>query len=102
MCNRVFGFDAPPVHDPCAVAYLLQPEMFDCKLMRVDVECASPLSSGQTVCDVWGDSKKPPNVHVCKEMDVDKFWDYMIGALEEADRVSPINNGNKRPRTESF
>ena len=32
--------------------------------MRVDVELASPLSYGQTVCDIWSSSGRPPNVHV--------------------------------------
>ena len=56
------------------------------------------LSTGQTVCDVWGDSKEKPNVHVCKEMDVPKFWHYMIGALDQANRISPVNNNHKRPK----
>lgn len=32
--------------------------------MRVDVETASPLSLGQTVCDVWSSTGRPPNVNV--------------------------------------
>ena len=34
--------------------------------MRVDVETCSPLSAGQTVCDVWHQSGKPKNVTVAK------------------------------------
>ena len=34
--------------------------------MRVDVETSSPLTAGQTVCDVWGHSGLPPNVDVAK------------------------------------
>lgn len=26
--RNVFGFRSPPVHDPCAVAYVIAPEMF--------------------------------------------------------------------------
>jgi hypothetical protein len=39
-----------------------RPELLEVELLRVDVECASPLSLGQTVCDVWGDSPLPKNV----------------------------------------
>lgn len=34
------------------------------KRMRVDVETCSPLSAGQTVCDVWSRSPLGPNVTV--------------------------------------
>lgn len=26
--KEVFGFDNPPLHDPCAVAYVIAPELF--------------------------------------------------------------------------
>ncbi|KAJ1467245.1 Inosine/uridine-preferring nucleoside hydrolase domain-containing protein [Baffinella frigidus] len=41
------GQPDPPLHDPCAVAAVLWPELFRLELLRVDVECASPLSFGQ-------------------------------------------------------
>ena len=94
--QKVFGFDYAPLHDPCAVAYVIAPEVrlhrrhrvrgsrrlrrnvvdappsapaprllqiFETKLMRVDVEC-SGLCVGQTVCDIWHYSTLPKNVHV--------------------------------------
>jgi inosine-uridine nucleoside N-ribohydrolase len=45
--REFFGFaDGPPLHDPCAVFYLLAPECFKCADMRVDIETASPLCYG--------------------------------------------------------
>ncbi len=35
------------------------------ELLRVDVETASTLSAGQTVCDIWGQSRLPKNCTVC-------------------------------------
>lgn len=35
------------------------------ELLRVDVETASLLSAGQTVCDIWGQSRLPKNCTVC-------------------------------------
>ena len=32
--------------------------------MRVDIETSSPLSAGQTVCDIWGRSPLGPNATV--------------------------------------
>ncbi len=91
----------PPLHDPCAVAFVINPELFEYRLMRVDVECASPLSYGQTVCDVFSMSKKPKNVHVCTKMNVEKFWELMLDAVKAADQKTPMRELNiekKRPR----
>ena len=43
------GFGGSPLHDPCAVAWLLSPEIFTSKKCRVDVECAGALTTGATV-----------------------------------------------------
>ena len=59
--------------------------------MRVDVECGSALSRGQTVCDLWNYSKSPKNVHVAMRMDVPRFWEMMHAALREADAASSLN-----------
>jgi inosine-uridine nucleoside N-ribohydrolase len=90
MCNKSFGIPAY-LHDPCAVAFVIDPGMFEYKLMRVDVETSSELSFGQTVCDIFGKSPKSPNVHVCTKMDVAKFWSMIVDAIRKCDRVSPAN-----------
>ena len=89
--QRVFRMEEPPLHDPCAVAFVISPDLFECRLMRVDVERASALSYGQTVCDIYDMSSKRKNVHVCTKMDVDKFWAMMIESIRKADLWSPIN-----------
>ena len=93
--SEVFGFKDPPLHDPCAVAYVAAPFLFTTKAYRVDVEVSSPLSAGQTVVDVWAQSKKAPNVRVAVAMDVPRFWEIMLAAVGEADRRSPLN-GDRR------
>ena len=90
--ERVFGFSSPPLHDPCAVAAAFAPQLFTLRRMRVDVETASPLSAGQTVCDIWGQSAAPPNVTVATAMDVPAFWALMHAALDAADAASPMND----------
>ncbi|KAK9823780.1 hypothetical protein WJX72_005445 [[Myrmecia] bisecta] len=90
--KAVFSFDDPPLHDPCAVAYVICPDMFKTELMRVDVETHSALSAGQTVCDVWHQTGRLKNVHVAKAIDTVRFWDMMIMALHAADAASPLNS----------
>jgi len=89
---NVFGFHSgPPLHDPVAVAYVLAPELFVTEMARIDVECESPLSYGQTVWDRWKQSGRAANVRVTRSMDVSSFWHLMVSAIASADAVSPLN-----------
>ncbi len=83
--KRVFGFEHPPLHDPLAVYYVLNPEAFSCREMRVDIERASSLSRGQTVCDFYGRSTKKVNCRLALQVDVAVFWDEMLKCLERAE-----------------
>ena len=76
-----FGSDAPPLHDPVAVAAVLRPELLKTRPMRVDVECVGELTRGKTVCDLYGVTGKPPNVEVGMELDRDGFFDLLREAL---------------------
>ena len=89
--KSVFRMDHPPLHDPCAVAFVINPSIFEHRKMRVDIETSSPLSYGQTVCDIFDMSSKPKNVHVCLKIDVNKFWDMMIEAVRLADAKTKVN-----------
>jgi inosine-uridine nucleoside N-ribohydrolase len=90
--DKVFDFKSgPPLHDPCAVAWVVQPSIFKTRLLRVEVECGSALSRGQTVCDYWRSTGRAPNVQVCLGIDVEAFWDMMMACLERANAVSILN-----------
>ena len=91
--TSTYGFPAPPLHDPCAVAYVIDPSLFEAQWMHVSVECGvSGGQAGRTVCDVYGVlASKQKNVRVCQRMDVDKFWTMMLAAIVEADKRSPMN-----------
>ena len=132
--RRVFGFEHPPLHDPCAVAcapafrsarrcslgdcagmrdtcvvacrcaaesgvrcgvvgcstrrYVIAPQLFEAERYRVDVETGSALSAGQTVVDVWRQSKRAPNAGVATRMDVAAFWELMLAAVDAADAAA--------------
>ncbi|CAN5204405.1 nucleoside hydrolase [soil metagenome] len=40
-----------PLHDPCTIAYLLEPELFETRPCRVEVETASDLTRGHTAVE---------------------------------------------------
>jgi len=85
----VFKFDNPPLHDPLAVAYVIDPTLFKTELMRVDIETMSPLCRGRTLCDIYHMSYAPKNVNVALSVNVTKFWDLLLDALALANAKSP-------------
>jgi inosine-uridine nucleoside N-ribohydrolase len=82
--ERVFGFDAPPLHDPVAVAAVLEPDLLKTRPMRVDVECESDLTRGETVCDYYGVTGKAPNADVGVDLDREGFFGLLEAVLRKA------------------
>lgn len=79
--RRVFGFDAPAVHDPCAVAAVIDADLVATRRMNVVVDTTSELSLGRTVCDVYGKTGRAPNVDVAIDLEVEPFWDLVVASL---------------------
>ncbi len=79
--KNVFGFSAPPVHDPCAVAAVIDPTIIHTSDIFVEIETVSPLSFGRTVCDVYNKLGKSPNAHVGYGLDVERFWEMLIEVI---------------------
>lgn len=80
--KEVFGFEGPPIHDACTIAYLIDPSIFDLDFVHVDIEIKGELSYGMTVVDTLGTTGKEPNVHFANNLDSDKFWNLMTQALK--------------------
>lgn len=49
--KTIVGWDAPPVHDPCTVAWLMRPELFELKPCDIRVETQSDLTRGHTAVE---------------------------------------------------
>ncbi len=49
--RTIVGWDAAPLHDPCTVAWLLKPELFETRPSRIEVETASDLTRGHTAVE---------------------------------------------------
>jgi inosine-uridine nucleoside N-ribohydrolase len=79
--ERVFGFDAPPLHDPVAVAAVLEPGLLKTRPMRVDIECESDLTRGETVCDFYGVTGRAPNAEVGVDLDSEGFFNLLHETL---------------------
>jgi len=79
--ESVFGFDAPPLHDAVAVAAVLEPGLLKTRAMRVEVECESELTRGETVCDFYGVTGRSPNAEVGVELDREGFFELLYRTL---------------------
>lgn len=74
--------EGAPLHDPCTIAFLLQPELFMGKFCNVEVEIDSELTSGHTAVDFWDVSGREPNANWLYRVDADGFFDLLIESLE--------------------
>ena len=79
--ERSFGFDAPPLHDPVAVAAILEPGVLRTRPMNVEIECQSDLTRGETVCDLHGVTGRRANADVGVELDREAFFDLLHDSL---------------------
>lgn len=63
------GREPSALHDPCVIAYLLAPELFQGSRVNVAVETQSPLTLGATVVDWRGISGREANANVLHKVD---------------------------------
>lgn len=76
------GFDDPPVHDPCAVAYLIDREVFTTRKTPLDVELYGALTTGMTVADFRAPAPDDCTTQVAVDLDFDKFWNMVVDAVK--------------------
>ena len=76
------GFEHPPVHDPCAVAYLIDPSVVSVRKAPVDIELTGTLTLGMTVADFRAPAPADCHTQVAVDLDHRKFWDLVIDAIK--------------------
>ena len=75
------GFAAPPVHDPCAVAFVIDPEVLTTRRAPLDVELHGELTTGMTVADLRGPEPADCHTRVAVTLDHARFWNLVVDAL---------------------
>lgn len=81
LFHKEQGYAGMPLHDPCAIAYLMNPEMFTTKSYFVDIEARSETTLGATVVDQFGVTGKKPNTTVLLDVDREAFRDMLLKAM---------------------
>ncbi|HEV3377248.1 MAG TPA: nucleoside hydrolase [Thermoleophilaceae bacterium] len=82
----IWGLPAPPVHDPVAVARVIDPALVRCVDAHVAVELHGTHTRGATVCDRFGRRGCSPNARVAVELDAPGFWELVVSAVERLGR----------------
>lgn len=80
--HRAAGFEHPPVHDPCAVAYVIDPAVVAVRKAPVDIELHGQLTTGMTVTDFRLPAPPDCKTSVATELDRERFWELVVAALE--------------------
>ncbi|KAG5507688.1 hypothetical protein JKF63_06637 [Porcisia hertigi] len=69
------------VHDPCAVAYVIDPTVMITERVPVNIELTGELTAGMTVADFGYPRPQKCHTQVALNLDVEKFWGLVIDAL---------------------
>ena len=79
-----YGSEGAPLHDPCTVAYLLEPDLFTGRHINVEIETQSVLTRGMTVADWWRVTDRTANATFIGDVNSDGYFDLLtrrIGTL---------------------
>ena len=75
--HKNIGYKGAPMHDPCAVAVLTHPELFDIRELCVEVETTGEYCRGTTV----GHTRAPANAKVSMGVNRPAFADLLVQAV---------------------
>ncbi|TCL65894.1 pyrimidine-specific ribonucleoside hydrolase [Hydrogenispora ethanolica] len=83
--HRKMGFSGCPLHDPCAVGYVIDPSLITTKACHVDIETKGEHTLGTTVVDYYDVWKKPKNAEVALGIDRERFIELLIQSVQYYD-----------------
>lgn len=72
------------MHDLCAIAYIVKPELFKTERCFVDVETAGAYTAGTTIVDRKNRYRREPNATVGVDIDVEAFRAWAIECIAKA------------------
>ncbi|WIK88949.1 nucleoside hydrolase [Varibaculum cambriense] len=82
--SRGFGF--PPVHDPCTIAYLIDPTIVETVRVPIDIELRGDLTAGMTVADFREPAGEDCHTQAATHLDFERFWDLVIDAIDRVQK----------------
>lgn len=83
-----YGTDGAPLHDPCAVAWLIDPTLFSGRRINVEIETEGAWTKGMTVADWWGATDRAPNALFIRHLDRDGLFRLMTDRIGRLGKLS--------------
>jgi inosine-uridine nucleoside N-ribohydrolase len=74
--RRAAGLGAP-LHDPCAVAWLIRPDLFTARACSVRIDLGPGPSRGRTLIDRWDRTSEPMNALLLETVAADGLFDLL-------------------------
>ena len=71
------GGQGAPLHDPCAVAWLIRPDLFTARPCSVRVDLGPGPGRGRTLIDRWGRTNDPLDATVLETLNADQFFAFL-------------------------
>lgn len=72
--SRRFAHRGHPLHDPCAIAWLLAPGLFATRDVHVAVDCSDGRARGRTIVDRWERGGEAANARLLETLDAEGFF----------------------------
>lgn len=81
--REIVGWEAAPLHDPCTVAWLMRPDLFELRPCRIAVETTSDLTRGHTAVEFRVEAAAAPHLWAVSA-DGEGVFDLIARTLEAA------------------
>ena len=79
--SQTYGFDGSPIHDAVALAHAFRTDLVQTERRHVAIDCASDLSRGRSVVDLWKRTENEPNAQVGVGIDGRAFIELLLERL---------------------
>ena len=71
------------LHDPLALALVIDPTLIRTKPVHIGVELAGTYAFGATIADFWSERREKPNARIAYAVDSDRFFDLLYSLLRD-------------------
>jgi len=92
FCQRrqkdLVGWDDPPLHDPCVIAFLLDPALFETRPAHIRVETGSDLTRGHAQVEFRLSAASPANARWATKADGQGVFDLLTRRLSRSGLAS--------------
>ena len=80
--SRRFDHKGAALHDPCAIAWLIRPDLFTARNCFVEVDLGPGPGRGRTVIDRWDRLGRQSNATLLETIDADGFFALLAERLD--------------------